>query len=575
MLNLYTLLPLLFLLISSFYFNKKKLDESLPYILMVSFFEGIISYFFVYLIFLEGFFDKFYQYLIMFLLIAVISYIFFLIEKDLDNDMDLQIETIKNNLILYAITIAPFYIFLTVFRFEGPFIQVLYSVLSTSSIIFIYMFFREPLNYFTESIYLYFAEATANIFLLLWGVVVFLVITFALIDIPVNIVRQQLNLSDNVPYFSFNDFPTNLDNNFSQEKAFQFELPENLGTNLVDYYLDGDLLYVYSNQDVLYTIDVTKEEIIYSTKLGIVSEDGGVTFNQITNIFFESNDQLYILSRSGLHKINPTNYEMISTDKTTNTKIFYHNEEPFLLKTQGSGLYHIYQVEDDEIVLYEEIERDSENNFTSFTVISSTLFKIDGDIYIDYFDDEYSFQFVNSSPLYDKENHLMYYSYYENQTSTVYIQAISQTIVNEKTLRKLHNTYGIIVDEHVFYVEPPEQSIGRIEITNPTFQIDSIINHRKNTRFWVANQYHNSYIINYLAIDNELTYLQVEQNNHKTLLTLEVIKELETGLSLPFYSFYGLFNFIPVLVFLFIPMSNYRTEITFIGFDQLLKKKKE
>jgi len=577
MFNLYAVIPLIILLISSYFFNKKKLDESTPYILMVSTFEGVISYFIAYLIFFEGFFTRFYQYLFMFLLIFIISYIFFLIEKDLDNDMDLQIETIKNNLILFFITIAPLYLFLTIFRFQPLNLQIIYSVLATSGITLIYIIFREPFNKLTESIYMYFAEATANIFLVLWAVVVLLILTIVLIDVPINTLRQKWNLSDNVPYLMFDGFPTTLDNDFKQTKDFQIEIPNELNNSLIDYYVDGDYLYLYDESHSFYTIDINDQSILHTMNVQMGIEDSSpINFDQITNLFFTDDDQLYILSATGLYHISPSNYELVSPINARNATLFVHNNKTYILQSNGLGTYEILKLENDELVVHEEINLDDYTDATRMSVISETLFLVTEETYIDYYNDDYSFEYINSSPIYDRRNHILYSTSYDViENTTLYYQSTSPSDSKQFELLRKTNTYGIAVNGNIYYVEHPEESFGRVEIMNDQFAFQGIINHRSNTKFWITKQYQESQIINYLEIDGQLTYLQMERNSNYTLLTLNIIEEHETGIPATFYSYYGLFNFIPIFIFLFIPMSNYRLEITFIGFDQILKKSKK
>ena len=575
MFHILALVPLLFFIGTSFFYNHNKLNVTKPYFVMVSLFEAVISYLITYLLYLEGFFTHFYQYLLFFLFIFILSYILFLFEKDLDNDMDLQIETIKNNLITFFVTLAPFYLFLTIFRFQPTVLQIVFSGLISVGVFSIYIVLRNPFNAITEKITMFIADATANIFLLLWGLVVGFVLLITLFDFPLHIVRQELHLSDNVSYFSFDGFPTDLDNNFQLTESFQITLDQELGESLVDYYIQDTYLYLYANTDSLYTIDIETGDILYSDdKLGVVSDDGSMSFNQITNLFFKAEGDLFLLSRSGLYMISPNSYQNISPYKATDSKLFYHEDTPYLLRTKGAGLYDVYEISNQEVVFKEEIDANTQNDFTSLSVISERLFKTTDTTYSDYYNSQYSFTRINSSPIYDEENHVLYSTYFnEGDNETTYYQGLASGKTNELTLSKLHNRYGIVANGFAFFAEQPDESFGRIEIMNQDFNFQGIVNHRTHTNFWVGNQYYTSYIVNYLNMDDELTYLHTDQNSKETLLTLYTINEVPDLTPLPFYSYFGLYHFLPIIVFLFIPLSNFRREITFIGFDHLLKKK--
>lgn len=579
MLSIYTIAPLFFLLGSSYLFNNHKLGESKSHVLMVSAFEGCISYLIIYLIFLEGFVSKFYQYFLLVLLVIIISYVFFLIEKRLDDQIDLQIETIKNNLILYAITFAPFYIFLTVFRFEPIILQLVYSFIGTGVIIAVYTLFRDPINTLTENVFMFIADSDAKIFLGLWAIVVFLILLITLIDLPINKARENMNLSDNVSYFNYDGFPTTLKNNHQKIVSFQFEIENNFDdgySNYIDYFIDDNLLYIYSDSDLLTIVDINKEEVVSQFILGQSSEDSGLNFNEITNLFFKQGEHTYLLAKTGIYKLNEDSFTLISPLKAPRAKLFYKNETPSILINNTNGFYSVFNVQDEELMLVDEIHLPEDTSDT-LKVISHTLFRQSDTHYTEQYDHSQSFKIEHGAPIYDNESNAMYYASFleEPQTSgdTKYYKVSSKDSSQMLTFPKLHNTYGIVVNSDVYYVEKPENSIGRIEIFSQEFKVNSVLNHRTNTRIWVANQYNRSSIVNYLEYEGALTYLQTEESRDKILFTLNAITNEETGVSTPFYSHYGLFSFLPVIIFLFVPMSNYRTEITFIGFDQIRKKK--
>ena len=117
MLSLFMILPLLFLLASTYYYNEQEMVETKSYVIKVSILEGILSYLVIMILFLQGFISIFFVLLLIFVFIAVFSFIIMSFAGQFGIKGILELETIKNNIILFGVTILPFYVFLTVFRY--------------------------------------------------------------------------------------------------------------------------------------------------------------------------------------------------------------------------------------------------------------------------------------------------------------------------------------------------------------------------------------------------------------------------------------------------------------------------
>lgn len=574
MFSIFTISPIILLLFSSYLFNRKKLKQSLSYTIMISTFEAILSYFIVYLIFFEGFFSAVYQLFIFVILLAIIAYVLFFVERDLDSDLDLQVETIKNNLVLFFITVAPFYLFLTVFRFQGVFLQILYSFLVALVILFVYFFFRKRIDQLMESLVYFVFDTTERALTIFGGGLLFIFVFALMFNVSTNDIKQQLNLTDNVSYLSFNDLPQNLDNNFKHKTKFKITLDQGIDAEFADYYVYEGMLYLYSEFNTLYTIDIESESIIHRQFLSGIYWSNPIKDEEIKQLFFEQDNQLYLLTPSTLYQVSPESYTMINLIDMENLSVFYDNDQPHLLGLTDTGIYQIHRIVNNEVVLVESVDLASSEMYDELVVIDDTLFYQNEDIYTEYYDDEYSFARISESSIYDAENHIMYATFYDEiEVKTIYYQSKSVTSIEEYELSKMGNLIGFSFDGLIYFVEPPEEGIGRVEIMNKDFDFQGIHNHLDYQKFWMGNQFTNSRIINYAKIDDELTYLQLDTKFDESLLTFHVIEERPTGIDAPFYSHHGLWMMFPIVLALFIPLSDYRKHITFIGFSESVKKK--
>ncbi len=120
---LFFFLPLGFMLPVTFYMNIKKRTESQLRIACISVLESIICFSFVAVLFLSRIDVPFFIYSILLVLTLTSGLILFWNNNDIkqetadiEQDQDVQFETMKNVIVLFLITILPFYIGLTIFR---------------------------------------------------------------------------------------------------------------------------------------------------------------------------------------------------------------------------------------------------------------------------------------------------------------------------------------------------------------------------------------------------------------------------------------------------------------------------
>lgn len=570
MFQFYTVMPLVFLLISSYVFNRKKLQASTPYIWMISGLEGIVSYLVIYLIFFEGFLSTFFLYFLLIIGLSLLAFILFFIERDLDEELDLQAETIKNNLIVFFLTLAPFYISLTIFRFQNTMVQLLLSILIVTVLLVLYALTRKRIEQFKQFLANDVFDTTERALGFIGGSLILIIIFALLFNIPRETMKQKLNLTDNVSYFTWNDAPINLTNNFKHKTEFSLSFADELENELNDYYVMEGILYLHDGI-TLYSIDIETGEIIHS-QTNLLGRLSGLE-NKVKTNFFKEDGQMYFLARDSVYKVTSENYTTIFETDALMTNLYYHNNTAYLLQMIEPMMYDIYHFENDEFTYVESVDLSENGDYNSLSIIDHTLFYQNDEVYTDYYNNAFSYAYLEGSSSYDQVNQIMYTSYYDEiSNSTIYYQVTSPTSINEFSRKNLQNRFSFTNNGFVFYYAPLDEQISYLDIVNTSFELQAVHNHIQYKTFWIGNEYTSSKILNYQEIDDSLTYLQVDKNAKKTVLSLHVISEEQVGLHTPFYSHYALWFTIPTIIVFLFPITNYRKHITIIGFNESMKK---
>ena len=100
-----------------------------------------------------------------------------------------------------------------------------------------------------------------------------------------------------------------------------------------------------------------------------------------------------------------------------------------------------------------------------------------------------------------------------------------------------------------------------------------LFNHLDHDTFFKINDYYKSYIANYRTYDDSATFLQVETKEDKTLLTIYELYQVNQDIHLPFYSHYGIFSLLILLVAILIPITDDIKYVTYIDFESRTKQK--
>lgn len=489
-----------------------------------------------------------------------------------NNDhLDLQIETVKNNIILFLTTILPLYVFISIFRFQPIYLQILLSLLLTAFVFILSIFVRKLFDKLIKRISLLLTGFSPAKLIYLWLVLMIIIVSSIFIDLPTNSIRSALNLSDNVRYGTYDGFPIDLKNRFKAKNINQIEFNFFLDSEITDYYYDNNYLYLYTDNTTLIIYDLLNNKILYNSRLNHNTQISET--NELINKFTFYDNQLILLGYDGLYKITPSGANKISNFNSSNTYKFYIDDILYFLHKKGKQ-NEIYLLNNEQLILIDEINL---GEYNDIVVITEQLFYKDDEYYYIYDNPLIKFKIEKGFPIYDKKNKTIYislnnsYPLYDYE-DTFYYKITSDGEKQIFATYSFHNSKGIIIGDYIFFTEKSKNKLNRIEIMNLDLKFDSIHKHLKLQPFWYTNHYNYVYIANYQEKDNKLEYLHVLINKKHTLIRIIQLEEKDLGLNLPFYSHYGIGIFIIIAIALFIPITNYNKHVVTLGF---LKKRRE
>lgn len=557
-------------------FNQEKLDDIPWKIWLISILEGLFGFGIIMMFLLVGFLSTFLMWFGSFLLIIGAGYVAFTIQKDLDSDLDWQIETAKNGLVVFLRTAFPLFVFLTIFRFQPALVQMGLALAATLLINIIALPFQRMFYHVWVKVIRYFQTTFILKYVWLWVVAFVLIALSFLFRFPKDHVAYALNLSDHAPYVHLDRFPVNLNNAFKSRDVLSVRVSNPLDAQIVDYALWDNVLYLYTTNEKIYVYDLEKESVLEYV-LSDAYLQKSANRKELVNHFFENNGSLYVLGKSGLYQIIDEAPIYISDLHIGVAHRFVMNEENYFMRQLPDKQYALFRLDGhnlDQIEIY-SLEGTS---FIKFVVIADTLFYQSLTHYTRFDQPDESYAIRQGVPAYDAKNRLMYYArnvHYSDAIThdTQYYQIDQFGQVQFMSFIRSFNMVGLVVDGHYVLTTPDSFQLERFEIMNSDFKHVAIHNPVNNTPFWIENQWTNVYMGNIRNQNGTLEYLQVESNQKHLLLTLRVLEHKEIGLSLPFYSHYALWVWIFILLGLIVPITNDRQYVTIIGFDQMTRKK--
>ena len=104
MFNLFAIVPYFMMIGLAYYMNSKKIRDTKIQILLLSFLESTYGYLFLLLLFLQNFYPQTWFYIFTFIFILIMSLVLYFFFTGTYEDSDLQIETIKNTMVIFTLS---------------------------------------------------------------------------------------------------------------------------------------------------------------------------------------------------------------------------------------------------------------------------------------------------------------------------------------------------------------------------------------------------------------------------------------------------------------------------------------
>ena len=315
MILLFLIVPLIEIVVFSFLRVKSKTHLT-GEIIYHSFFQSVISYLFLLLFFYQTFFSKFYLLLIVLFMMLIFALLYFLKDNDLSFTISgvLKLEGIKNNILIVFVTIYPLYVFLTIFRFNNWILQILLSLVLTFAIFVLSILLRKTMDNLYQNIKNKIIESDLGKYILAWSLFGFLLIFNIFFQLPLNPIKNSINLSNNAPYFRFDGLPTDINNSYKQNLDFKLLLTDNDGRSIYDYIVYDNHLYL-TQDNVIYKYDIATSNMVKKYYIS-----GKLSNDYFNETLFVSADNLYVYCEYGLYKVTDENLITIEDKNFKNSK---------------------------------------------------------------------------------------------------------------------------------------------------------------------------------------------------------------------------------------------------------------
>jgi len=576
-------------LISSYVFNYKKLFESVGYLIFISIYEAVLSYIVIGLFFLQGYSDYFFYMFITIVFIFILSILITYVTRDRDESWDLQLETVKNNLLLFMKTLLPLYLFLIIFRFYNPILQVILSVGLTVCLFIITKKYRPKFHGWLKVKIRNFSIAKPSTYLLTWIIVGLLFISLIFINPPTDIITSALNLSDKAPYMVYDDdIATDADNNFKQKTllTLKFEISEDdeVIDEVVDYAYDESYYYIYLSSEI---VSIYNTDGNYIDQLDLYSDyhedypNRSFSHTDEYKYFLEYDNKLLLFAEYGIFVINGESYTRISELSARDTKYYFYNNELKLHNRETVNISNIYSYSSDSFVLDETVNKNDESWLYLIQISDSLFYYLDDKAYL-YHNPSISFEFMSThTKTYDSKNVIMYYREYQE------IQGSNESKVDLQTEYVKINSSGnststILEGNRSFNILARDNSIylcggNRLEVIGGSdLSYLAMMNHLDYNPFFFLDEYIYSDRYMYSFVDeNTLEYIESYTNSNELVVRICEIQEKNVYIDLPFYTHYGILTIIPIAIAALSDFTDYRNNTKEKSFKNLFNRKEK
>ncbi len=564
MIILFLILPVLITSIFTFIRVRQKASLTGEIIYHISF-QTIIAYLITYIFFFQGFIPVFYALFISIGLLVLISLFYFIKDTPQAHLIDNvnKLEGIKNNILITLVTIFPLYIFLTIFRYLPGYLQILLSIILVLVVLIIYILIRKTMEKFYQNFKDWFIESGGLKYAIIWGLFGLLLMGGFFMQLPTNKLSQSLNLNNNAQIYAFDGLPIDIKNNYEQNNLKTLTLETELIENVYDYYYNDEYLYLtYENFIAIYNANTNELEKTLSLTY---DEEYLENEDLFTEHFIFNDNQLYFFSFTGLYALDDLTITKISDFNFNDSKLFISSDGGLNLLNKRGNIYEIYSVDSTVLTLTETIDLSS-SVYDELLVISNTLFYRNITEYILYDDLSVYFPDVSGTKIYNRELELMYFL----KENTFYVNDGYE--VKEIVTYKNNDYIGANnINDQLMIRVGNKFDESKIVIYNEDFLY--LFNHLDHDTFFKINDYERSYIANYRTYDDSATFLQIETKEDKTLMTIYELYQVDQDIHLPFYSHYGIFSLLILLVAILIPITDDIKYVTYIDFESRTKQK--
>lgn len=549
--------------------NRKKRIEHQRRIIFVSLLEALISFIVAAIIFLERMNERFIVISIFIALLLALLGLLFWNQKDLNQnadielDMDIQFETIKNNLIIFLITILPFYVFLTIFRFQPIWIQFGLSVLLTIVVFILHTVISTSCEPLVERIKLNFSISGPQKWVVLFVLLVFSTLSILLFNVPEEQLGMRLNLVSTQDYFDYRGIPVVLESNKKIEQSKLITVAEEtLYAYATDYQIIGNLLYLYISTNALWVYDLTTGEKLLTYPFSDVEIDQMNFYHQYR--FVVDGDALLICSDHGFYQAVETTVVKLS-DAIDQLLMFFRIDGELYLLQRSASEYRIYRY-DHELVLHETLPNDANRRYI---IISDTLFILEDNRLTSYTDAMISFPLNEGDEFYKQDQSSMLIS---NENQLCLYRSFTD-VSCENTAGNFQSIQTTFHDDFVLTRRLENRQSYSILFINNDLSFSSLVNVPTITTFWAPNVKGKSYLVNSKTTDQGLEVMMSDFGDGVSYFRRYIITEAPVAIVLPFYSHFSIWVFLPILIALFVPLTNYRKTILVIDFQYAMRKK--
>lgn len=583
MFNIFSLIPFILILGFSLTRNLKQKTLLPKEVAYHTVFQSVIAYLFVVIFFFQGFIFNLYVIFIIVPLVVIIGLFYFFNNTDDVFYLDgiLRLEAIKNNIIFILITILPFYVFMTVFRFSNGFIQIFLSVILTLVIFIASILLKEKLERHFSDLGNYLSTSGPMKYVGLWVFILVILIFSIFFQLPTNKIRQSLNLSNSSGYYVFDGLPTNVQTNFIQEQVFEIDIKDNGFGAYKDYYYNNQYFYLYKRNEVMILnrdrLEVEKQMFFNDSIIDfeLVNPEG-------FSAFIVHEDYLLLNSLGAVYIVDGLELSIIKVFDKLPT-IFYNDNSDdlfFLIQTTDKE-YEVYRFNSGTISLVESIDLRT-STFDSLEVVNNKLFYVKEDtgtyFLYDTLDISKEFSGLFGELIYDSDNSIFYMANPEG-----YFYNDGNGNVKLLDSFKVPASKGVLFNGLIYYFDNEygygfRKPLGdsRVIIINPETKEVSLFNHLETHKFLRDKDYISRTVVNYKVTDSGIEFVQTEvRYGDSTLNQIFLITEKPVANKLPFYSHYDIYIFIWLLVGLLIPITDNIKYITYIDFASVTKNDDE